>query len=129
MPGMETRGAGANGDEEGVVGVAEALADGAFEVGDALPELLLQLGGEVAVEGVEGGADVRGDGEAGGHGDAEVAHDGQAQAFAAQEVALAVVAVGAGGAEEVDELVGVRQLLGRRRAGGHERRVEGARRR
>jgi len=87
-------GAGADGDQQGVLGVAELLA------GDALHLLhvLHDLGEDAAVDLLAVlivlGAGLGGDGEALGHGQADVGHLGQVGALAAQQLPHVGVALG-----------------------------------
>ena len=98
--------AGADRNQQGIVGVAEAGAHDRLDVGDAGADLLVEAVRVLLAVRVEGAADLGGDGEAGGNGDAEAAHLGEAGALAAQQFAHAGATLSASIAKEVDELGG-----------------------
>ena len=81
-------GTGAHGDEQGVVRVAQALADAALEVGAGLVDGLERAGGPgVAAAGVVH-AGLAGDGEARRHREAQARHLGQVRALAAEDLVV-----------------------------------------
>jgi hypothetical protein len=104
--------AGADGNEEGVVGIAELLAGLGFDLREGVADLVHEAVGEVhAGPGVVVAGD-GGDGEAGRDGKAEVGHLGEVGALASEEVLLVLVAF----VEEVDVLghgVRLRAMLAR----------------
>ncbi len=83
-------GAGADGDEQRVVGVAEALSGRLFEAGEVLVDLRFEALGKLTAGGHVGAAGVRRDREAGRNRDAELRHLGEADPLAAEEVATAL---------------------------------------
>ena len=85
-------GAGADGDQQGVGGVAELLPGLLLQLGQVLHDLRLDLGGDGAAIVVVLGAGLGGDGEALGHGHTQVGHLGQVGALAAQQLPHAAVA-------------------------------------
>ena len=99
-------GAGADRDQERVVGVAEAGAHELLDAGHGGAQLGAERVGELPAGGVELGADLGGDGAAGRHRDAEPGHLGQAGALAAEVLLVGALAVGLPVAEEVDSLHG-----------------------
>ena len=97
-------GAGAAGDEQRVLGVAELGAHGLLGLAQGVLDLGLQLGRVLVVVVVVVGADLGGEGEAGRHGQADVGHLGEVGALAAEEVLHVGPAFRLAAAEEVDVL-------------------------
>ena len=94
--------AGADAEQQRVVGVAELLADLLLELHDGLVDFLLNLVGNfVAVIEVDV-ADVGGNGEARRDGKAGARHLGQPGAFAAEHIFHGSVAVGCSAAERIN---------------------------
>ena len=81
---------GANGDEQGIVRVAEGLAGFLLEGSDVLGDLLFQPVRQVAAVRPVGAAGLGRDREPGGNGDSELRHFRQADALAAEQLATAV---------------------------------------
>ncbi len=79
-------GAGANGEEQRVFGVAELLADLLFDIGDGGFHFVHQAGGNLLAVGVIFGTDFGGDGEAGRNRQPDIGHFGQVGALAAQQI-------------------------------------------
>ncbi len=88
-PRHRDRGAGAHGQEERVLGVAEALSGLLLEAGDVLVDLVVEPWNLVAAV-HERAAGVGGDGEAGGDGNPELGHLSQPDSLAAEELAATV---------------------------------------
>ena len=126
IPGIETRAPERTETSSGLSGVAEARADAAPDLLDGLAHRILEAVGVVAAEGVEGVADLGGDGEAGRDWNAEAAHLGEAGALAAKQVAHRGVAVGAAAAEAKDRREAGRRGLAFGRGGGHRWPLAGA---
>ena len=95
-------GAGADGDEEGLVGVAECQADMVLDGGEGGLDLVIEFAGVFVAVVVEGGADLGGDGEARRDREADGGHFGQVGALATEEVLHVGAAVIGVGAEAVD---------------------------
>ena len=93
-------GAGADGHQQGVVLVPEALAGNVLQLAHILHDLVLDLLIDGAAVLVVLGAGLGGDGEALGHRHTQVGHLRQVGALAAQQLAHGAVALG----EEIDEL-------------------------
>ena len=100
--GHRVTGAGADGHEKGVGGVTELPAHGVLEFCDGVVNLTVEGGRVTAVVIVVVGADLGGDGESGGDGEADLCHLGEVGALAAEEGLHLPVAVGFAVAEEVD---------------------------
>ena len=100
-PGHRDRRARPDGDEQGILGVAEALAGRLLEPGQVLVDLLCQALRKVALLHV-GAAGVCSDREAGRHRDAELGHLREADALASEQLASAV-----GRLVEVVDIAGV----------------------
>ncbi len=98
--------AGTHGHQQGVARVAERAAHQALHAAQVELDLLGQLGRELAAELVELGADLGGDGEAGGDGQTDVGHLAQVGALATQQVLLFGLAFGLVAAEVVHTLDG-----------------------
>ncbi len=100
------RGAGARAhrDEQRIGGVAEGLAGQAAHLGQRGLRLRLEIRRELFAVVVIPGADLGGDGEAGRHRQAEIAHLGQVCPLAAEQVLHARLALGLAIAEGVDPL-------------------------
>ena len=98
-PGHRELGAGADGHQQRVVGLAELLAHRLLERDEVLGDLVGEAGGLVAVDEV-GPAGLGGDGEPGRHRQAEVRHLGEVRALPSEQVLLVLVAL----AERVHEL-------------------------
>ncbi len=92
---------GAAGDEEGIRGIAQALAGEAFDARERLLDLLPHARGKAA-GGEVGIAGARADDEAGRNGKPHARHLGEVGALAAEEVLAPGVALG----KEVDPLFG-----------------------
>ncbi len=101
-PGHGVASPGADGHEEGIGDVPEFASHGVLELGDGFVNLAVQGGGVGAVVVVVIGADFRGDGEAGRHGQADLGHFGEVGPLAPEEGLHLPVAVGLAVAEEVD---------------------------
>jgi hypothetical protein len=95
-------GAGAHGDEQRVVGVAEAGAHDLLDPAQGGLDVGSQLTRELAAGAAEGGALRRRDGEAGRHRDAETVHLGEVRALAAEDLAHVGAAIRPAVSEEVD---------------------------
>ena len=109
-------GAGAHGDEERrAVGGAELRAHDLLHVGDAGLHLGLEFLRVGFLVGVVVRADLGGDGEAGGHGQADAGHLGEVGALAAEQGLHAAVAIGFAVAPRVNVFEG---LGGAFRCGG-----------
>ena len=87
MPGMETRAPERTETSSGLWASPNFSPTALLDEGEGGLDLVLELGGVVAVIVVEGGADLGGDGEAGGHRQVDAGHLGQVGALAAEEVA------------------------------------------
>ena len=104
MPGIESRAPERQESSSGLV-ASPNLAPIDFSILlQGLGDLVLQLGRVLPAVGVEVGADVGGEGEAGGHGQADVGHLGEVGALAAEQVLHVGPAVRLAAAEEVDVL-------------------------
>jgi hypothetical protein len=97
-------GAGADRDQERIGGVAEAFAGDLFDVGDAGGGFGAQGVGEAFALGIIERADRGGDGEARRDGQADGGHFGEVGALAAEQILIAVAAVGNAAAEAVNVL-------------------------
>ena len=97
-------GAGADGDEEGLGGVAELQADVVLDLGEGGFDVGVERCGVFVAVVVKGGADLGGDGEARGDGEADGGHLGEVGALAAEQVLHVGAAVIGVGAEAVDPL-------------------------
>ena len=97
-------GAGADGDEKGLLLVAELEADGLLDGGEGGLDLFPEVRRIVAVIVVEGGADFGGDGKARGNGQANGGHFGEVRAFPAEQIAHIGAALVMAGAEAVNPL-------------------------
>ena len=86
-------GAGTDGDQQGVLQIAELLAGDLLHLGDILHDLSLDLVIDLLAVLIVLGAGLGGDGEALGHGHTEVGHLGQVGALAAQQLAHLAVAL------------------------------------
>ena len=93
-----------DGEEERVFWVAEAHAHRLFHVFQVLEDLFFQTLGELHPLVIEEGADFRGNGEAGGHGYAEIDHLGEACAFPSEEVPQALPPFGLFSSKKIDIL-------------------------
>src|SRR5208282_4493380 len=82
--------------------VAEAHAHQPFHPLQVRQDLILQPFGELPSLFIEQGTDFRGDGETGGHGDADVDHLGEARTLAAQEVPELLTPLGFLSSEKID---------------------------
>ena len=125
-------GAGADGDEQRIVAIAELLADLFLQHGDILSHVVHQVRAAIAsyacsTESQQAG----GDREAGRHRQADARHLGQVRSLAAEQRLLVAAAIGAGGAEVINHplAAGFCSGLGRLRGrtapslhdGGHRR--------
>jgi hypothetical protein len=115
--GHRRAGAGADGEEQGRRGVAEAGADDGGDAVEGGADLVFQGVGELAAGGEEVVAHGGGDREPGRHGDAEAGHLGEAGALSAEQLLLLAVAVRVPCAEEVDRLAHRADKLVKLRAG------------
>ena len=86
-------GAGTDGDQQGVLEVAELLAGDLLHLADILHDLRLDLVVDLLAVLIVLGAGLGGDGEALGHGQADVGHLGQVGALAAQQLTHVGVAL------------------------------------
>jgi hypothetical protein len=84
-------GAGAHGDQQGIVGIAEALARPLFEEGEMLLHLPLQAFRIGTIVVLEVSTDLGGDREPWRDGDPEPAHLGQPRSLAPQQTLLGTV--------------------------------------
>ena len=91
--------AGADGDQQGILGGAESLALQLFEAGEGGVHLSVDLGAEGAEHVLAAGFGL--DGESWGDGQSGIGHLGEAGAFSAEHVLHAAVALGVAAAEEV----------------------------
>ena len=114
----------ADGDQERVLAPAERLSGRLFQAAERGVHLLRDLGRERLAAQVEA-ADLGGDGEPRGDGDADARHLGQPGALSAEQVLHSPVAFRLAGAEEVDECVGHGS---KPEQGGVPERADGARR-
>ena len=96
--------AGAHRDEQRVLRIAERLAGDARDVLERVLHLRLELLRIGLLVGVESGADLGRDGEAGRHRQAEVRHLGEVRALAAEQVLHLGFAFGGAVAKGVDPL-------------------------
>ena len=96
--------AGADGDQQRLVGVAELGTHRLFHQRQRVADLRAQIGGVGVLVGVVVGADLGRHGEAGRHGQADTGHLGQVGALAAEEIAHIRAAFIVAGAEAVDPL-------------------------
>ena len=94
--------AGAHRDEQRILLVAEGLAGDAADLRQRGLDLALEVLRVLLVVGVEVGADLGGDGEAGRHRQAEIGHLGEVCALAAEQVAHRRLALGLAAAEAID---------------------------
>ena len=94
-------GTGAHADEERVFRISEFLFRGTFELGDVIGDLLLQLRGILLAVLVKVIAHSRGDGETGGHRQADLGHLGETGAFAAEKIAPGSVTFRFASTEEI----------------------------
>ncbi len=94
MPGIDTRGAGADRDEQRIGGVAELLAGDALDMGDAGGDFGLQALGEgLALVIIDARTSAVRDGEAGRDRQADRGHAVEIGALAAEQVLVALAAV------------------------------------
>ena len=93
--------AGADAEQHRVIGVAELLAHGLFELDQALVDLAVDFGRNLLLVIEVNVADLRGDGEAGGDGQSGAAHLRESGAFAAENIFHLAVAVGGTAAEGI----------------------------
>ena len=112
-PGHRDRRPGANGDEQRILGISEALSGLLLEPREMLVDLLVETL-DLAAGGHEGAAGVGRDREAGRNGDAELRHLGEPDPLAAEELAAAfrglVEAVDVAGHRAADVVI-CRQLV------------------
>ncbi len=108
--------AGAHGDQQRIVGIAEHLAGQLADIIERLLDLRLQFLRIGFVVRVEIGADRGRNGEAGRHRQAEIGHLGEVGALAAEQIAHVGAAFGLAVAERVDPFAGLGRF--RRRPGG-----------
>src|ERR1700675_407257 len=94
-------GTGAHADEERIFRISELLFRDAFELSDVIGDLLLQLRRMLLVVLVKVIASFRGDGETGGHRQADLGHLGETRAFAAEKIAPGSVAFRFTSTEEI----------------------------
>ena len=92
--------AGADGDQQGVVQVAELLAGHILQLGHIFHDLVLDFGVDGAAVRVVLGAGLGGDGKAPGYGHTKAGHFSQVSALAAQQLPHVPVALG----KEIDKL-------------------------
>ena len=114
-------GAGAHRHQQRVLRIAKTLAGDLADGGQRLLDLRLQVLRVTLVVGVVVHADRGRDGEAGGHGQAEIGHLGEVGALAAEQVAQTGLALSLAAAERIDPLAGL-DFLGDRlycRLGDH----------
>ena len=105
-------GAGAHGDEQGHLhGIAELATHQGFHFCDAFLHAAVKLCGVGAAVVVVIGADLCGDGEAWGHGQADSCHFCQVSALATEQGLHAAIAIGGSAAEMIYYLVHLGMLL------------------
>ena len=97
-------GAGADRDEQRVLGIPEGAPREGADRGERRVDLCLELGRVGLVVLVVVGADLGGDGEAGGHRQAQVGHLGEVGALAAQEILHPRLALGLAVTEGINPL-------------------------
>ena len=98
--------AGAHGDEQGIGLVAEACADLRANPFQGIRDLGIETVRVGAVIGIVAGANLGGDGEAGRHGHAKLAHFGKVRALASEQIPVAGGAVCLAVAKAVNHLAG-----------------------
>ena len=86
-------GAGAHGNQQGVLGIAELLAADGLHLAQVLVDLGLDVRVDLAAVVIILGAGLGGDGEALGHGHAQIGHLSQVGALAAQQLPHGAVAL------------------------------------
>ena len=104
MPGIEARAPERTESRSGLAGSPNACPVWRPTSATAASTCAYEIGRVGLVVGVEKGADLGGDGEPGGHGQAERGHLVQVRALAAEQVLHFAAALGAFGAEGIDPL-------------------------
>ena len=94
--------AGADADQQRILGIAKLLADLLFELRQRREHLLVDLGGHAVLILEIDVADFGGNGEAGRHGHSRAAHFREACALAAEDIFHLAVAVGCAAAKAIN---------------------------